>query len=709
MATAGSLIFDIAADVAHLRRDMKQASDVITQSLQGIQKAARFIGIGIGVAMIKGLVSSIAESVQAVYDQASALNNLSQRIGTTAEELAKLQYAAKLSNVDTEALTTGFRFLNKALLEARDPSSKAAAAITSIGLSVDELRRMDPAQAMRSIAGAMSQYQDGMEKGAVATTLFGRGGQELIPLLNTGAQGFDEAAREAENFGLVLTNQAAQAMVEFNNQLTRISALSQGVRNQLAVALLPALEELAKWFLEGASKGSVLQKVFDWIAETAILTAAEIQQITGRVQIFSEVLRDYGRAAKSIFNFDWKGAGAAIGDIWEKPKQGLAELDSTVEQMKNRSRQRYKDLMAGVGDLGTAATGAGGKVLRFSDALDKAGGKARAAKQPVDEFARMLKTLEDELRKTAADGDKMMEMLTDPKFLAMTDQQQESLIALRKQIDDLIDDRARYRKEMEWQAEVERIADENYRKQVENMKDFASATLDALDPTREYTRTIEQLVEALEAGYLNTAQFAAAQQMAAEKLEDARKKMDPMKKQLDELKDAILGYGKQATDTFIDFISGASNSSKSFGEMTASILRDIAKMLVYKNIIEPLFKGIGGGGGIFGGLFGSSAALPATYGGQRAAGGAVYPGQLYRVNEFPFLSPEIFTPSVPGRVERQQDTTPMNVQINVYAQTGETDVQGDNARAVELGKRMAAVARQVISNEKRAGGLLAGA
>ena len=44
MASAGSLIFELSADVAHLRTDMKQANDVITSSLRSVQSAAKAIG-----------------------------------------------------------------------------------------------------------------------------------------------------------------------------------------------------------------------------------------------------------------------------------------------------------------------------------------------------------------------------------------------------------------------------------------------------------------------------------------------------------------------------------------------------------------------------------------------------------------------------------------------------------------------------------------
>ncbi|MEX3690602.1 hypothetical protein AB3X91_16235 [Paraburkholderia sp. BR14263] len=715
MASVGSLVFQLAGDVAHLRQDMKKAQDIISQSLNSIKKMAGALGIAVGASFAVGMARSLGESVKATYDQASALGNLAERIGTTTAELQRLQHAASISNVSTESLTTGFRFLGRALIDARDPASKAAQAINAIGLSVDSLRAMDPAEAMRTIASAMAEYQDGMEKGRVATDLFGRGGQELIPLLNRGGEAIRLMGIEADNFGITLSQPVQSAMAEFNNQLTRVNALSQGMKTQLAIAVLPALEEMVKWFLEGAQKGSGLSQVFAFIAEQAILTAADIQSLTGRLQLQIEVFANWIRVAKSIAQLNFREAGAAWDDIIQKPIQGLATLDQNIEEMKNRSRQRYRDLIAGLGDVGTAAAGAGGKVIQLADPLEKSGRAARAAKAGVDEYARILQSLQEELRRTIANGDEMQVLLTDPKVLTFSQAQQENLARIKQETLDVAEaNRIAKQTQDEWDA-VRKAAEDANVAEVERLRGVASAMLDTLDPSREYGRALEDINAARMAGFLTATQLTQAEAYLAEQYRKSTEALDPLKKKLEEIKQAALGWGKQATDSFIDFISGADNAQKSFGEMTASILRDIAKMLVHKNFLEPLFSGLSGGGwggfgggglgGIFGGLF-SSAPLGVSYGGQRAAGGAVYPGQLYRVNESPF-SAEFFRPSTPGTVQRSNENQPINIAITVNTQTGETTAEGDTQQAIELAKRMANVARQVISTEKRAGGLLA--
>lgn len=52
----------------------------------------------------------------------------------------------QFAGVSVDDLTSAFKRLNKALLDAREPTSEAAAVFTVLGLNVSELRDRDPAK-----------------------------------------------------------------------------------------------------------------------------------------------------------------------------------------------------------------------------------------------------------------------------------------------------------------------------------------------------------------------------------------------------------------------------------------------------------------------------------------------------------------------------------------------------------------------------------
>ncbi|MEX3994811.1 hypothetical protein AB4Y35_29040 [Paraburkholderia sp. EG286A] len=696
---------------------MKKANDVISSSLKSIQNATQAIGITMGANMAMSLARSFASSMQAALDQTDALGKLAERYGTTAEAMSVLQYQAKTSNVSVETLTTSMRQMAKAMVDGQNPASTQAQAFRAIGLSIDDLRRKDPAQAMADIAEAMSGFADGADKVAVARAIFGRAGDELIPMLNKGRQGFEDAKNEAEALGLVVSTQAAKAAAEFTTELTKLREAGDAMKRQLAAELLPSLQEVVSWMIESIQTGGSLITIIEAIGDAAALAAKAMIGAGGLVQ-----------AGKQWFNI-MKGT-TQIGKLSAEQLAENAKKNAEMTEELRRGLDATADAMANVTkrrdefkrnrgqpekDLGNEAADAGKKVLSFNDALNKAARAGRVAKAGVDEFAQMLKSLQEEFRRTQANGDEMALLLADPRLSKFSQDQVAQLTAQKQATLDLAQAQRAAVYELEQEVAQWEQGRAAYEERKKGLLDFANATKDALDPTRDYVRTVQRLVEANLAGHLSAGELGAAIDALKDKTFNA---IDPMRKLADEMKDAMLGWGKQASDTFIDFISGAGDAKKSFGEMAASILRDIAKMLLYKNVIEPLFRGISGGfgggmGGIFGGFFGSSADIGTgdtgalSFGGNRAVGGPTYPGQFYRVNESPFAS-EFFVPSAPGRIVRDGGgDTPMNVSITINTQTGGTDVEGDTAQAIELGKRMAMVARQVIATEKRNGGLLA--
>ena len=130
-------------------------------------------------------------------------------------------------------------------------------------------------------------------------------------------------------------------------------------------------------------------------------------------------------------------------------------------------------------------------------------------------------------------------------------------------------------------------------------------------------------------------------------------------------------------------------------------------MLMYQSVFQPLMKIVGAG--MTGGGWDWSSFLSAP---GRMSGGPVSAGMLYQVNELPGRK-EFFIPNVSGRIATDAGVpSGPNVQVNVnmYGERDDrttTDTKGDERNATELGKRIATVVRQVISTEKRTGGLLA--
>ena len=693
MASAGSLIFELAADVSRLRTDMATAQREIKSSLSSIAKSSAATAITVGAQFAMNFAKGFASQIQAAIDQGDAFGKLAQRIGTTTEAFSGLAYAGQFAGVSSDDLTTSFKGLNKALIDAENPASDAAVAFKALGLNFRELKAEDPSVAFAQIAQKVSGFADGAEKAAAVTAIFGKAGQALIPMLNQGADGLEAARKEAEALGLIISDETAAAMGDLNDDMSRLKNISTGVAMQFAQALMPAFEVFVEIAKEATEQGSLWNSVLEFGKQAARELIAVVIALTGVIAQAGKSMATFARAVGQAFKGDFSGAWETLKEGVQVAKVNLAQLDSQVGRV-----------IEGTTNTKTAAKGAKAELTGMGDAVAAAANKAKKARDQLTDFQKMLQSMSEELRKVQANGDPFAELANDPRFLKMTLDEQAALAALRGEIEETTAANKAAKDAQDAINEARDAADKALVAQREALRDWTDAQIDAIDPTREYVRTLEQLQAAMDAGLITGEQFAKIHENAAKKMEDATAKVDPYKSQIEELKNAMLGFGKNATDTFVDFISGAETTQKSFGEMTASILRDIAKMLIYKNIIEPMFSAIGGMGGSGG--FGSI--LSSVFGGGRMAGGPVLPGRTYRVNESPFRN-EYFTPNTAGTVNSGHDTGTGNVQVNVYiTERGESqDVAADTQQGAEFGRRIAAAVRQVIATEKRTGGMLA--
>lgn len=114
---------------------------------------------------------------------------------------------------------------------------------------------------------------------------------------------------------------------------------------------------------------------------------------------------------------------------------------------------------------------------------------------------------------------------------------------------------------------------------------------------------------------------------------------DKGKDSFDELRQAVEGWGKSSAEALVDF---ALTGKSSFKDMVNSMLADLARMMVYRNITGPLASAVGGMD--FGNIGSMVAGL---FGGFRASGGPVTGGTSYIVGE---RGPELFTPNTSGAI-----------------------------------------------------------
>jgi len=328
------------------------------QSLAG--KAFSFGGALAGGAAVGGLLAI----TKGVIDAGDSLAKLSQKTGIAVEDLAKLQYAAGLSGVESEALG---KSLNKLAVQVTSAAAGAPeTASTFAALSID-LRNTDKtlkgtADVLGELADKFAAMPDGPEKAALAIKLFGKAGADMIPLLNGGSAAIKAMGDEVEALGGLMSTQLAKSSEQFNDNLDRLKTSASAVGISIANALLPALNDLLQKFIDlKTSKLDWKTILFD--STFSDLTKSADEKLGAVTRRITELQKEFETAStrRKLAIYDEIAAQQRLQDYYRKQSERDANGGATDAETSAKRIRLQAQLQTKLGELEKLRAIAAGK------------------------------------------------------------------------------------------------------------------------------------------------------------------------------------------------------------------------------------------------------------------------------------------------------------------------------------------------------------
>jgi hypothetical protein len=220
---------------------LAEVRDSMTRVEEVSSKVGAALGL-IGVAGIGGLVAT----VRAAVDGVDAFNDLKDATGSSIENISALDDVAQRTGTSFGTVESALIKFNTALKDAK-PGSDAEAAINALGLSVKELKDLDPAEALLKTSQALNGFADDGNKARLVQELFGKSLKEVSPFLK-------DLAEKGELVAKVTTQQAEEAE-KFNKQLFELQANSANAARSLSIGLVTAINDTIRAFKEGREAG----------------------------------------------------------------------------------------------------------------------------------------------------------------------------------------------------------------------------------------------------------------------------------------------------------------------------------------------------------------------------------------------------------------------------------------------------------------------
>lgn len=704
MTDLATLVVRLEAQTAQYDKKLEQA----TAQLRAFKRANDSALAGLGSKLAAAFsVGAVIAWGRAVVDNASTLNNLSQATGVSVESLSALQYAAKSAGVPIEGLSAGLRALAKTMTEAvGNASSEAAAAFAAMGVALtDSNGRMRATDAvLADVADRFASYRDGAQKSALAQAILGRGGADLIPVLNGGAAGLKEMADRAREAGLIMSTDTAKGLDDFGNKLGEVKdSLVLGLGSAIAEQLLPSLNNLGNQWDRAGDKTRAYQGVAEVVANF-------VRVMASAVLVAGEALKAFGTIIGAVA----AAAVAAVHGNFTEAKDILAQLPADLEASAQDNRRRIAAIWSGMSDdqldfvkvtakrweteapnvtgakaLGDAATKARDKLrdmyLQMTQQVavfDKGSAAAVRFRLTVGDMADDVKaagTAGQALANGIIAAAEAMEKLERAKEIAsgladvnaqIAEMQGNTETAALIQFDQ---SNLELRKKLAEDGNTAGLAQlDTLRNLVQLQAQYNALNTEAARIQSDLALAEERIRNSREAGaitelgmlqQLAAARTAAGQQLAVvadqmqavaaasgspEQLQGVRQlggAIDQLASQTD-----LVGQKFKAVfeDGLGSAIEGILNGTKSVSDAMKGLLADLEAQLakmVAQDLVGRLFSGAmaafgGGGGGGIGSFFG------ALFGGGRDSGGRGHPGNVYAIGRG--AQPELFVPDTAG-------------------------------------------------------------
>lgn len=289
----GEVVVALKGDTKNLEQSLKQSSE----SLLALGASSVAVG-NIATQAFNYLATGALNTAGAIQrwaaeagKAAELTENLSMKTGISERSLEGWGVALARVGLDQEALSGVMRTLSKNMegLSAGSEKSVELFAKLNTGMNATELAGVGTEQTLRIIADRFAGMANGTEKARLAQELLGRAGMQLIPVLNQGSAGLDAAAKDAEKFGLVLSETQRNALKNYDNSLDDLSSALLGFKTQVAAAFAPSLTRLVEGMTSAVSYAKTIFQGFSDAAEKLFIrfgALTAVIEIVGK-QIFS--------------------------------------------------------------------------------------------------------------------------------------------------------------------------------------------------------------------------------------------------------------------------------------------------------------------------------------------------------------------------------------------------------------------------------------
>lgn len=588
-----------------LRKSVPAAGDAVDKLGEVFQALASPVNTAIGL-LVSAAGAAYLMSNKAI-EAADNMNDFATNTGRSTVELSTFQSIAEKAGGDLTGMLDVLDKVAKGMSKGDDETIKFNKALDYFGVSAkDASGHMKTSQQVaQEVAEAYSKFGESSSKHAAAQEVLGRSYRnQIAPLLDL------KKEEEERNFllktGAAVSADLAAASDDLNDTWHDFGSVTKGLGNQLAEIFIPMLKGVASGLIDSATNGGLLNAAFNILKGGAEIVVFALKGVIAFVATldasFQMVGKTIAMVAAEMYMFA-NGDYAGMKNVW---KEYNNDIGTTVSKLKERNAALFTGIQLEK-DNSTKVKDPNGNFVSTNPKAAKAG-RADKENDPNAGAEAYLVTLQRQLETV----DQMTVLqragieIGSKKLVNASAELKTQILLKAEEIDEgkRKDILLKYQKAINDQAQsyVDTINDAIKSQTTTTNEMKKQQAIRALDKKYE-----EQINELKKKGLSTTeAQTQAENDRAAAvaRVEEAAKKeaanrgdwQGGIKAGWKDIEGQITDYNKLAqqytvgtfdkmTSSLTDFVM---TGKASFGDFAASILKDLAAMIIKMTLFQTI-------------------------------------------------------------------------------------------------------------------------
>lgn len=302
-------LFDLTAKLTLDKSDydnkINEAKNQNQDLLQNTEKtsAKSVVAWAAIAAAVVGVSKAVKDAIIASANYADQIGDTAEKWGFATREIQEFDYWATMNGTTLESLLTGMR----GLVNQAEAGSEA---FKKLGVSVKDQNGnlKDQKTLFLDTITALQGVSNQTERNALQFEIFGRSGIELGQIINLTANDLNRLSQEAEDLGIILSEDTIGQASTFNDQLDQLRLSFKSVLAGLISGDAEAEANLDK-FLENLG-----ERVEEWIPRFIKIAGTLVTKvIEGLIKLLPDILPALIESVMGLtLDFDWVQLGKSI-------------------------------------------------------------------------------------------------------------------------------------------------------------------------------------------------------------------------------------------------------------------------------------------------------------------------------------------------------------------------------------------------------------